>query len=265
MGVLINFIPGSLIRWAGRAQFRYPMFRPLIHRVGQWAVGRGVIRRGPGKGLRFDATASNPGYLAGTTEPAEQNLLAQLLKPGMVVYDLGANVGFYAVLAARFVTDSGRVYAFEPTPQLCERIRKNAALNAMDHIEVIEAAVFNRDGHLNFNVIGELSTRNRIEPGDSGKEMPVASITIDSFAATHRAPNLLLIDIEGAEIEAIQGAMKTIRQCRPTMMVEVHWLGQKFLDFVERELKPLGYNFATYDGKEPPAGDVRYHAILTPK
>jgi len=75
---------------------------------------------------------------------------------------------------------------------------------------------------------------------------------------------VILVDIEGDEIRALQGGLKTIAKHRPVVMVEVHWLGQAFLDFFEGVMKPLGYAGTTYNGEALPAEPKRYHALLVP-
>ena len=75
----------------------------------------------------------------------------------------------------------------------------------------------------------------------------------------------MLVDIEGAEIDALRGALKTIAASKPTIMVEVHWIGDDFKAFFETELAPLGYRLSTYSGRPVPEGITRYHALLEPK
>lgn len=265
MGLLLKLIPASVIRYAGKLQFRYPALQPAINKIAQRVAGSGTIQRGAGKGLKFDARGCNPGYLAGTSQPLEQELLAKYSPPGGTVYDLGANAGFYAIIAAKTVGPAGQIYAFEPSPELSRRIRTNAAANGFTNVEVIESAVFNTDGQIDFGLVGDLSVSNSINASGAAQKIAVPCTRIDTFAANHRPPDLILIDVEGAEAEALQGAMQSIREHQPVIMVEVHWLGEKFTTFVEQNLKPLGYAATTYDGQPLPPGAVRYHALLLPR
>ncbi len=264
MRFFLQLLPAPLIRYAGRLQFRMPFLRGLINRVGQSLAGSGVILRGEGRGLRFNATGCNPGYLAGTSVPEEQALVARHSHRGGVVYDLGANAGFYAMIAARQVGPEGAVYAFEPTPALAERIRENAALNGFENVHVIEAAVSDADGVVRFGVAGPLSVKNSLQSAASGPSIEVRTLRLDTFCKTHPHPSLLLMDIEGAELAALQGARQMLASSRPVVMVEVHWLGEDFLNFVEAEMKPLGYAATTYDGSPLPSELTRYHALLLP-
>lgn len=263
MSFFLRIVPSSTIRWAGKLQFRYPWTKTLINAVARLLTGKGTIVTGAGKGLYFNATGCNPGYLAGTSEPLEQELLIRYSTEGSVVYDLGANAGFYAVIAARAVGPSGKVFAFEPTPQLAARIQENASKNKLKNVEVIQVAVSNTDGEVNFGIVGALSVENSIRSANEDSTR-VSSLRVDTFCNDHLPPNLMLIDIEGAEIDALHGALKTIQKHRPIIMVEVHWLGTAFTDFVKQSLSPLGYRLTTYSGDAIPDGNVRYHGLLMP-
>ena len=264
MKFLLRLLPASFIRAVGRLQFKYPFLGRIINKVGQGLAGEGIIQRGAGKGLYFDARGCNPGYLAGTTEPLEQEMLLRYALPGGVVYDLGANAGYYAVIAARAVGADGQVFAFEPTPKLAERIRTNASRNNLTNLEVVEAAVSDADGEINFGIVGELSVSNSIRAAEDSGGLCVKAVRLDTFSVDKKLPTLMLIDIEGAEIAALEGVLDTIRKSRPVIMVEVHWLGAAFPEFVETALKPLGYSAATFDGDPLPTGNDRYHALLLP-
>lgn len=262
--LILRLLPSPVIRGAGRLQFKIPALRKLINLVGNGLAGEGVIQRGAGKGLRFNAHGCNPGYLAGTSEPLEQELLLKHSPPGGVVYDLGANAGFYAMIAARAVGPIGSVYAFEPTPTLAARIRDNAARNSFENVHVVEAAISAIDGEINFGVLGPLSVNNSVRADQAAETLTVDSMRLDTFCADHRPPDLMLIDIEGSEIEALESGLQMIAQHRPVIMVEVHWLGQKFIDFVNRALVPLRYTAATYLGGPLIFEKSRYHALLVP-
>ncbi len=82
-----------------------------------WVKGQdAVILRGAGQGLRFNVAGSHSAFILGNHEPEVQELLESVLRPGMTYYDVGANVGFFAIIAARLVGPSGHVVCFEPLP-----------------------------------------------------------------------------------------------------------------------------------------------------
>src|SRR5262249_6954745 len=117
---------------------------------------------------------------------------------------------------------------------------------------------------VNYNIFGPLSGNNSVRTDQAAETLTVDTIQLDAFTASHRPPDLLLVDIEGSEIDALEGGLEMIAQHRPVIMVEVHWLGQAFIDFVQRALLPLGYTATTYQGGPLIAEKKRYHAILVP-
>jgi FkbM family methyltransferase len=266
--IVLRLIPGFAFRAAWRLQFQLPFLKKLINLVGQALVAEeGVIPRGMGKGLRFNGRGCNPGYLAGTSELLELEVLVRNCCLGGIVYDVGANCGYHAIIATRAVGPKGRVYAFEPMPMLAARIRDNAARNSFDNLRVIETAVSDIDGEISFGVVGPLSVINgmaMVGHPDTVDTVTVSSIRLDAFCVDHNRPDLLLIDVEGSEIKVLEGGLQMISQHRPVIMVEVHWLGQTFIDFFNQALRPLGYSAATYQGGPLCPETVRYHALLVP-
>ena len=110
-------MPLSWVKGVSRLQWKHPALKWFIHRgQGLFRNRTGRIGRGVGKGLLFNVGSCNAGYLLGTTEPEVQEVLATLLRPGMAFYDIGANVGFYSILAARLTGPTGLVISFEPLP-----------------------------------------------------------------------------------------------------------------------------------------------------
>ena len=93
------------------------------------------ILSGPGRGLRINLHGSAVVFATGMAERPMQEALARELRPGATFFDIGANVGFVTVLAARLVGPGGRVIAFEPVPQNAAAIRENLALNGIDWAE----------------------------------------------------------------------------------------------------------------------------------
>src|SRR5271157_1161817 len=105
VNAVVNRLPVGLVKRISALQWRSPLFRKAYLLAARSYGNRdGIIQRGPAKGLRFNTgLARNAGFLLGTYEPEVQTLYASLLDPGMTVYDIGANVGFLTVLAARLV------------------------------------------------------------------------------------------------------------------------------------------------------------------
>ncbi len=256
-------LPPRFIRAVGRLQFRYPIVRSVTRRLNAALTeGEGIIRHGPGAGLRFDAAGGQPGYLLGTSEPEEQKFLWSLLKPGSVFYDIGANIGFFSTLAGRMVHPGGSVWAFEPFPASAAQARRNAMLNGFDHVHVVQAAVGRDTGTLRM-VLGEGSQQHRVGQCSNGPAVHV--VTVDRWRQQTDAPppDVVMIDVEGSEIDVLSGMMDVLSEHRPVVACEVHWLGQAFVEFVERRIEPLGYQLSALSGGIP-SGPDRWHALLTP-
>jgi len=225
------------------------------------------IRFGQGRGLRFNPHGSNLGYGLGTSNNVEQQALAELLRPGDVFYDIGAHVGFYAVLGAHLVGSTGHVIAFEPFPQSAAAIRYNAALNGFDQITVIEKAVAtaNADVVLSTDrrpLFHRLMTRARAAK-EHRKVLDVPVVSIDALISETRAPapDTVLIDVEGAELLVLEGMQDTLRTCRPSLLCELHWTNQRFATTVAPFLHRLGYTIVALDG-QPWHTPKRYMHVL---
>jgi len=266
---LIGLLPNRFVRAVGRLQFTVPILAPVIRKfASNLASGEGVIQSGVGQGLKFDATYGYAGYILGTSEPEEQDLLARVLRPGMVFYDLGANVGFYTILGAKLVGEQGKVFAMEPTPRLAEAVRANAARNAFTNVTVVQVAAGEREGTAKF-VDTEFSAGNRVardgaDEGEATFEVRVTSV--DAYVRETGAPlpDVVMMDVEGAEIDALRGMRETLAAAKPVILCEVHWQGERMIACFDEVLKPLGYTMRTYSGEPVPEGYVRYHALITP-
>jgi len=188
----------------------------------------GVIKHGVAKGLRFNTGNSHIGFLLGTSEPAVQNVLQMLVRPGSVTYDIGANVGFLTLVAAHLAGAAGRVFAFEPLPQNFRQLERNIQINGFEHVEARNIALADQDGPAIFLVSrsptwGKLASVSGETAEQIGK-IEVAVCRLDRVVQTDSLPlpHLIKIDVEGAEIEVLDGAMETIRKARPILLIELH-------------------------------------------
>ena len=263
-------LPRGLTRAVAREQWRHPLLRAGVERLHDLFRDRdGVIQGGVGAGLRFNPGPSHAGYLLGTTEAEIQRLLEHLIEPGDTVADVGANVGFLSVLAARLVGPGGRVIAFEPLAENCRRIRHNADLNAgrddLGRIDVRCEALGATDGTATFQ-LSEVSTRGRLESTGQTPDRPagVLEVPIRSLDSLRDAgelgePRLLKIDVEGAEADVLAGGRGLLRDLRPLLLIELHGTNAA----VAAELDALDYHAAVV-GR--PAGtsvaDVPWYAYL---
>ncbi len=248
---------------AGRAS------RALLRRAAGW-YGRAPVPVAGGLGhLLSVSTADLPldhahaGLIVrGTLEPPVQEALRRLLAPGAVFYDVGANIGFFTILGARLVGPAGRVIAFEPVPACARAVARNIALNDFAHAEIREEAVGARSGSARLLVVGEASWSHLASTGrhaDVREEIAVKVVSIDELVAagTIPPPDVLKIDTEGAELQAIEGMRATLEQRRPAIVCELHDTNAAFC----ARMDELGYVTTNLDGTEPVAEAGPVHAL----
>lgn len=222
--------------------------------------------RGLSAGLKLDTNGSTLRYFFGALDKAEEQALERLLQPGQVVYDVGANIGFYAIGAARRVGTAGKVYAFEPVPALAHATRENARRNGLKNIDVIESAVGNVNGEISINLSSNTSMNSIRWGAENRTGIAVPIIKLDDFVKRDgvHPPNIILIDVEGAEVDVFQGMLDVMKHHRPTVITEVHWLKDEIVRFRDNELNSIGYQITMLDGSPLPSDVIRYHALLTP-
>jgi FkbM family methyltransferase len=187
------------------------------------------VRKGAGADLllSLDPRYEAP-YAAGFHETALLACLAAHLKPGDVLYDVGAHIGYISLVAGRLVGPSGKVFAFEADPENARRITGHAEMNALPQVELVPFAVWSECKTLSFHRDAATSSRNTgavtaLEQGQSAAGVIVVeAVTLDHFAADHPSPTVVKIDVEGAEEEVLKGAEEVFRRSKPTLICEVH-------------------------------------------
>jgi FkbM family methyltransferase len=226
---IVAAVPPPAIRFLSRMQHRSPALRSLCAWGASWVKGRdAVILRGAGQGLRFNVARSHSGFILGNHEPEVQELLERVLRPGMTYYDVGANVGFFAMIAARLLGPSGHVVCFEPLPENARQIDYNARLNGFSNIAIRCEALGGSNRTEVFNTSAEptwgmLSTVGKLPVQPSG-HINVDVRTLDSLCNDGGLPrpDLIQFDVEGAEAEALNGALSTLGTARPILVIELH-------------------------------------------
>lgn len=195
------------------------------------------ILQGKLKGKKWIVGSGNHGYWLGSFESKKRILFEKSVVKGSVVYDVGANVGFYTLLASFLVGDSGKVYAFEPVPENILYLNKHIKLNNASNVVVIEAAVSDQSGELNFKENVD-STQGSLSPEGS---LVVKSVKLDDLAekGSISIPQYIKIDVEGGEMLVLKGAKNILKRFHPTIFLATHGndIHEECLNF----LKLLGY------------------------
>ena len=209
------------------------------------------VQSGPAQGISLELDPrTGDAYLRGELEIATQKVLAERLRPGMVFYDLGANIGLFSLLAARIVGAGGRVFSFEPDAKVAVRLRRNIAQNVVSNITVIEAGIWSTNG-TGYFVADESSPERvtgRFLMGENQTDgMQVRSIALDDFIQSAPPPDAIKCDVEGAEIEALRGAKGLLHLRRPWIICEIHSeandrMVREFLHSTGYEVKSIDVN-----------------------
>ena len=227
IGTLLLGLPKPL-----RSLRNVPLLGNLAHRLSHRILPADEkvwtrVERGPGEGLWLELNPrTGQQYLHGEVEPAIQKVLAERLKPGMVFYDLGANIGFFSLLAARLVGAAGQVFSFEPDPGIAGRLRRNVTRNGFINATVVEAGIWSASGNVNF-VAADLSSPDRglgkfVAGEGAAAGTPTRCVALDDFIRSAPTPDGIKCDVEGAEIEVFRGAEKLLAARHPWILCEMH-------------------------------------------
>jgi len=151
-------------------------------------------------------------FLTGENEPEVTEILEKELKDGMKILDLGANFGWFTLIAAKKVGMSGNVYAFEPDPTLADALKTNVKLNNLDNVSIIPFAVSNKSSISKFSLNPLYPTRNRLESKTLSENIiDVKTISIDDFCEKNQLiVDFIKMDVEGSEVKALEGMKNTI-------------------------------------------------------
>lgn len=251
-----------------RTLVRYYIKKTLAHAP----VSSHVVRR---DGLTFDLDLSEEIdlwiYLTGWWEKTDCQIAYSSLKLGDTVLDVGANVGTFALRAARAVGRSGRVFAFEPNPKSFVRLTTNARLNALENLAAVDIAAGEQPGEAELFLpqpgqaggasfcrdwlrlsgiaperdtgaeVGRIGTTEHATPSEA-TSLSISVIPIDTFCRERNVDrvDLLKVDVEGYEMAVLAGARDTIAKDRPRLMVECNelalaaggWDIAEFLTFI---------------------------------
>jgi FkbM family methyltransferase len=203
----------------------------FLHRRLSRVLGNESVLVVKADGHRFYAAARDLNITDGLVrsgsldyERLQAKLIKDALRPSMTVLDIGANVGYYTLMIARGLQDSGQVYAFEPEPFNFRLLAANVKTNGYTNVTLVRKAVCEVDGEVNvfkdadrhgahslwLNNITQLSSVER-----------VSAITLDSFSESVERVDLIKMDIQGAEGGAIRGGERLLSEQHPILFFEI--------------------------------------------
>ena len=205
-----------------RAAYRLWKWRTMLRRSKSAPIYREV------DGLRVYLNPKDVGLCAelaveGVHEPRLTRLFCAILKPGMVVIDVGANIGYFTLLAARRVSPKGKVVALEPFPESYELLEKNVRVNECSNVIAVKLAAGARSGshtlyvheRRNWNTLAK-------REGPIVGELSVQVESLDALLAREDRVDVIRMDVEGAEYDVLLGARKTLLRHAPLLVMEVH-------------------------------------------
>jgi FkbM family methyltransferase len=209
---------------------------PVLGRCVSWAGAKLVprdalawvqVQDGPAQGLWLHLNPrTGKTYFEGGGEPEVQQALRQHLRAGMTFYDIGANIGFFSLLAARLVGEKGRVVAFEADPEIAARLREHVARNEFGWITVEEKAVWSEPRAVFFARTDPATSPDRglghVVSVSEGNTIQVSAVSLDDYTKTRPTPDFLKCDVEGAEVEVFRGAQRLLTEKRPGIICEMH-------------------------------------------
>jgi FkbM family methyltransferase len=227
---MVQHMPSPLIRLAYKLPFIAGLGSRLLKHTaasGQSAIV--TIRQGPlaGKKLQIDSQTPHYYWIKGHDEPVVLQIMQNNVKPGHCVVDVGAHIGIETLMLSQWVGAAGHVVSIEPDPSNFKALSANIRLNAVDNVQLIQAAISDNSGQLQFvhgeGVLCHL-VDNPVDPSiDPTSLITVQVHTLDElFAGKQIIIDFLKIDVEDFEVSVLRGARRLLYEQQPTIIVELH-------------------------------------------
>ena len=162
-------------------------------------------------------------FVFGTYEREVTRTLLEIVQPGWVVFDVGAHIGYLALLLAKLVGPGGKVIAFEPSPGNFRTLEENIRMNDCRNVVLEKRAAAATTGVMNLrsNDTGALSSTASLVHGQP--MMDVETVSLDDYGfQLQEQIRLVMMDVEGAETAVLQGMRSIVRRDRPTILIELH-------------------------------------------
>lgn len=199
-------------------------------RTNQAKVGGRLMYLDPVDSLRLS--------INGVYEEFETSIISQLTKPGDVVVDVGAHIGYYTLILADLVGPKGRVFAFEPDPVNFKLLSKNVKVNEFNSVTLINQAVTDKAGEVKLFTSQENFGDHQIYSSDlSRKSVKVKATSLDKYFRSKAKIDLIKIDIQGSEPAALAG-MRQLLLANPNIIV--------LSEFWPWGINQFGYNPGDY-------------------
>jgi len=233
--------------------------------------GRGIKKNiGAGGAFRFDYSFAFSDFQSwGTGHNNAFQALLEMCEGRKVVFDIGAHIGLCSMPVSRVIGESGTVYAFEPSKTNMDCLSKNLGYNNIDNVKLMPFLVGEKSGmKVPFHESDEVAGMNsiaRYKGDDTYKITYREQVSIDDFCADHHIiPEIIKIDVEGAESKVLRGAENVLKNCRPLIVLSVHPKHLRLLgdsvDHLKNLIESLGYKILEMNGEI--ASDLSFKEYL---
>lgn len=163
-----------------------------------------------GCNLLLDKTDRHGFTIYGNTQEKNMNILKEIITPGQTVVDVGANIGIFSIVLAKWVGKQGHVFSFEPAPKNIELLTKTVKLNKFENVTIVPKAVSEKSGVSSFYLVNGISAHSLIDYGKSIDKIDVDVVSLDNFFQDYeKSIDFIKIDAEGYDFKVILG-MKNI-------------------------------------------------------
>jgi FkbM family methyltransferase len=208
--------------------------------------------------MRWIVGAQNHGMWLGSYEGKKQIAISRMLRPGQTFNDIGANAGFFTLLGSRCVGASGQVVAVEPLHWNLEMMEKHLAINDIWNVRVVGKAISDFVGTARFSVEGHSTSRL-----STGGLVPVDVTTLDALVEELGVPpDIVKVDIEGAEIHLLRGAKKVLEEFRPIVFMAVH--SKEIFDDLLEMAPRLNYEVQKLGGTDVRPSEFCEEVVIVP-
>ena len=199
------------------------------------------------------ARSHTHGCWLGWYEPDVQAAIRKLIKPGMTVWDLGANAGFYTLAFSRMVGPRGQVVAFEPSAKNAHHLLTHVRLNQCRNVVVYQSAVTAACGFTSFSIHERSDAMSHVAASPTGYRVPTVSVNHILAENPEWRPDIIKVDVEGAESEVLRGGSELFSSpARPVVLLSLHGLAQartcvQFLREHEYQVTSLAGDAVSFD------------------
>lgn len=224
----------------------------------------GALPHEPNLKITSCSYINSPWWQPNFWEPAVQLALRDLITPGTTVFDVGANLAGLSILMSRLTGPAGSVCAFEASPRIIELTQGNIIASGCSNIHLYHNAVFSESGQEVMVFAGGHLNDSLFHQGEFQEQVgkPVRTLALDDFVRHQRLkPDLVKMDIEGAEFDALLGFQNTITECKPHLILETSPRDMRCWDLLTQNgysaLDLSSYGWIQSAADFPPGSEIR--------